>query len=159
MHRVKHGPMDPCFFLPFFGPIGEGKAPWGRGCPVSPCVPCVFCVPYVPCVPCVPCLVCPVSLVSPVSLVFPVSRCVPCVPCLVCPVSPFPRFPVSPFPRVPCVPFAISKKWNVRWRCPCFMWHVARKLRWFSLLSYDNMRVFFRTRRRSKDVIFHENRK
>ena len=105
MHRVKHGPMDPCFFLPFFGPVGEGKAPWGRGCPVSPCVPCVFCVPYVPCVPCVPCLVCPVSLVSPVSLVFPVSP-VLCVP----------------FPRVPCVPFAISKKWNVRWRCPCFMW-------------------------------------
>ena len=87
MHRVKHGPMDPSFFLPFFGPVGEGKAPWGRGCPVSPCVPCVFCVPYVPCVPCVPCLMCPVSLV------FPVSRCVPCVPCLVCPVSPVSLLP------------------------------------------------------------------
>ena len=102
MHRVKHGPMDPCFFLPFFGPIGEGKAPWGRGCPVSPCVPCVFCVPYVPCVPCVPCLVCPVSLVSPVSLVFPVSRCVPCVPCLVCPVSPYPLCPFCHFKKMKC---------------------------------------------------------
>ena len=107
-----------------------------------------------------------VSLMFPVSLVSPVS-CVPCplyplCPlCSLCPVV-FRVSPVLcvPFPRVPCVPFAISKKWNVRWRCPCFMWHVARKLRWFSLLSYDNMLVFFfRTRRRSKDVIFHENRK
>ena len=130
MHRVKHGPMDPCFFLPFFGPVGEGKAPWGRGCPMSPCVPCVFCVPYVPCVPCVPCLVCPVSLVSPVSLVFPVSRCVPCVPCLVCPVSP-----------CPLCPFCHFKKMKCSVALPLF--HVARKLRWFSLLSYDNMRVFF----------------
>ena len=147
MHRVKHGPMDPCFFLPFFGPVGEGKAPWGRGCPVSPCVPCVFCVPYVPCVPCVPCLVCHVSLVSPVSLVFPVSRCVPCVPCLVCPVS-----------ACPLCPFCHFKKMKCSVALPLF--HVARKLRWFSLLSYDNMRgYFFRTLRRSKDVIFHENRK
>ena len=130
MHRVKHGPMDPCFFLPFFGPVGEGKAPWGRGCPVSPCVPCVFCVPYVPCVPCVPCLVCPVSLVSPVSLVFPVSRCVPCVPCLVCPVSPCPLCPFFHFKKMKC---SVA--------LPLF--HVARKLRWFSLLSYDNMLVFF----------------
>ena len=97
MHRVKHGPMDPCFFLPFFGPVGEGKAPWGQGCPVSPCVPCVLCVPCVPCVPCAPCVLCgplcslcPLYLVCPVSLVslvFPVSCCVPCVPCLVCPLS------------------------------------------------------------------------
>ena len=113
MHRVKHGPMDPCFFLPFFGPVGEGKAPWGRGCPVSPSVPCVFCVPYVPCVPCVPCLVCPVSLVSPVSLVFPVSRCVPCVPCLVCPVSPCP---------VSLLPFQKNEMFGGVALVSCAMW-------------------------------------
>ena len=117
-------------FYHFFGPVEEGKAPWGRGCPVSSCVPCVFCVPYVPCVPCVPCLVCPVSLVSPVSLVFPVSRCVPCVPCLVCPVSP-----------CPLCPFCHFKKMKCSVALPLF--HVARKLRWFSLLSYDNMLVYF----------------
>ena len=144
MHRVKHGPMDPCFFLPFFGPVGEGKAPWERSCPVSPCVPCDPCVPCVLCVPCVPCAPC--VLCVPYVCV-PVFRCVPCVPCLVCPL--YPLCPMCPlFP--PC-PFCHLKKMKCSMALPLF--HVARKLRWFSLLSYDN------TLRRSKDVIFHENRK
>ena len=108
MHRVKHGPMDPSFFLPFFGPVGEGKAPWGRGFPVSP-------VSFVS-------LMFPVSLVSPVSCV-PCIPCVPCVPCVplcsVCPLSCVSRFPVSP---VSLLPFQKNEMFGGVALVSCGMW-------------------------------------
>ena len=136
MHRVKHGPMDPCFFLPFFGPVGEGKAPWGRGCPVSP--------------------VCFVSLMFPVSLVSPVS-CVPCplYPlCPVCPLSCVSRFPVSP---VSLLPFQKNEMFGGVALVSCGMWR--ENFDGFLCFHMTTCRFFFRTLRRSKDVIFHENRK
>ena len=162
MHRVKHGPMDPCFFLPFFGPVGEGKRPGDEValCPlVSPVSPVslVFPVPpvsfvarYVPCVPCVSCVPCPLyplcPLCSPCPVVFRVSP-VLCVPC--------PLYPLCPlFP--PC-PFCHLKKMKCSVALPLF--HVAcgekTSMVFFAFICW----FFFRTRRRSKDVIFHENRK
>ena len=71
-----------------------------------------------------------VSLVSPVSLVFPVS--------LVSPLA-FKNYEVF------CGLALVS--------------HMARTVLWVSLLSCDNMRGFFLTLRRSKDVIFLELKK
>ena len=113
-------------FYHFFGPVGEGKAPWGRGCPVSSCVPCVFCVPYVPCVPL--CSVCPLSCVS--------------------------RFPVSP---VSLLPFQKNEVFGGVALVSCGMWR--ENFDGFLCFHMTTCWFFFRTRRRSKDVIFHENRK
>ena len=100
-----------------------------------------------PCVPLCPlCLLCPLCSLCPLCPLSRVSRvpCIPCVPCVPC----------VPFPRVPCVPFAISKKWNVRWRCPCFMWR--ENFDGFLCFHMTTCGFFFARSGGQRDVIFHE---
>ena len=125
----------PLFLFTIFWAGRGGKSALGTRLPCVPLCPLCLLCPL-----CSLCPLCPLSRVSRVPCI-PCVPCVPCVPCLVCPVS-----------ACPLCPFCHFKKMKCSVALPLF--HVARKLRWFSLLSYDNMRVFFRTLRRSKGCDF-----
>ena len=149
MHRVKHGPMDPCFFLPFFWAGRGGKSALGTRLPCVPLCPLCLLCPL-----CSLCPLCPLSRVSRVPCI-PCVPCVPCVPlCSVCALSCVSRFRVCP---VSLLPFQKNEMFGGVALVSCGMWR--ENFDGFLCFHMTTCRFFFRTLRRSKDVIFHENRK